>query len=172
MVNPLSLLGIIHTAISVIALIPAIVALIKYGRINPSTQVGKAYVILTAIACVTSLPIMKTGHPTAGHGFAVAILILLPLAIYANKIAGTKGVYLQTIAMSTTLFLSMIPAVVETFTRVPLSHPLATSPDSPAAKGGVLLVLALYLIGTIYQVLKIRNYRKLYQYQPELNVAE
>ena len=58
MPNHLSILGIIHTAISVIALIVALFALYKSGKLDPVTGPGKLYILLTIVAGLTSLPIM------------------------------------------------------------------------------------------------------------------
>jgi hypothetical protein len=161
MPNHLSILGIIHTAISILALIAAIVAFVKHGKITPGNVAGKSYIGLTAITCLTALPIMKTGHPTPGHPLAVIILLLLPLAVYAPtfKLLKKSGEYLQTVLMSLTVFFSMIPATVETLTRLPISAPLATDPADPLIKGGLTLWAALFIVGTGYQLVKIKKGR-------------
>lgn len=162
MPNHLSTIGIAHTAIGIIAVSYAINSLARYGTIKPSSTTGKWYIALTVIACVSSFPIMNSGHPTAGHAFAVMILIMFPLAIYAHTIRlfGNKADYVQTILMSTTLFLSLIPAVVETLTRVPVSQPIASSQEDPIVKMGVGILFMLFVSGVIYQVLKRRALRK------------
>jgi hypothetical protein len=162
MPNHLSPLGIFHTAVSVLAVLIALYALIRYGKIDPASAVGKLYITLTAIACLTAFPIMKTGHLSAGHGLAVIVLVLLPIGVYAKSIKffGKGADYIQTIVMSSTLFFSMIPATIETLTRLPISHPLATDPNDPVAKMGLLVLVALYIIGVLYQVIKIRSGRK------------
>jgi hypothetical protein len=164
MPNHLSILGIIHTAISIIAVFTAVVALMRAGKIDPKSSAGKLYITLTVITCLTGLPIMKTGHPSPGHALGIMILILLPIAIYAHSIRffGKKAGYIQMIAMSTTLFFSMIPAVNETLTRLPLSHPYASGPDDPKVKMGLLVVFVFYLSGVFYQVLKLKAMRRLY----------
>src|ERR1700761_54793 len=131
MPNHLSILGIIHTAISILALLAAIIALFNDGKIDPKNNRGKAYIWLTIITCVTAFPIMKTGHPTAGHYVGVLILVLLPIGIYAKqlRIFGKLADYVQVVVLSTTIFFSCIPAIVETLTRVPISHPIADGPN-------------------------------------------
>ena len=157
MPNHLLILGIIHTAISVFALLAAFAALSQEGKINPQSVTGKLYTWLTIITCLTGFPIMKTGHLTGGHYLGVIILILLPLAIYAKRLFGKAGAYLQVILMSTTLFLSMIPAIIETLTRLPISHPLATGPNDPVIQKGLSALLMLYLVGVCYQLIKLRS---------------
>lgn len=160
--NHLSDLGIIHTAISILAIIAAITALFQYGKISPANPAGKLYIILTILTCLTALPIMKLGHPTAGHPLAIIILVLLLIGIYAKSIPLLKkgADYVQIIIMSTTLFFSMIPATVETLTRVPLSHPIANGPNDPIIQKGLLVFVTLFIVGVTYQLFKLRRSKK------------
>lgn len=162
MPNHLSVLGIIHTVFSIIALIAGLFALVKYGKINPATGAGQLYVLLTIITCLTSLPIMKTGHFTGAHGLAVIVLVLLPIGVYTKsfKFLGKGTDYLQIIVMSTTLFFSFIPAIVETSTRLPISHPIADGPNSPVVQTGLLGLVVIYIAGVTYQLLKLRSKKK------------
>jgi len=160
MPNHLSILGIIHTAISIIAVLAAFYALFRDGKIDPANSRGRSYIWLTAITCLTALPIMKTGHLTAGHYVAVVVLVLLPIGVYAGRIFGKASAYAQVIIMSTTLFLSLIPSIVETLTRVPLSKPLAADPNAPIIQNGLMGLLIMYVAGVIYQLVKVSAKRK------------
>jgi hypothetical protein len=51
--------------------------------------------------------------------------------------------------MSATMFLSMIPAIKETLTRLPVSHPLADNPDPPMVKTGIFVLLIFFAAGII-----------------------
>jgi hypothetical protein len=165
MPNHLSILGIFHTAISVLALLIAFYALYHKGRINPDYDAGRLYSIFTVIGCLTSLPIMKTGHPTPGHFVAVIILIMLPVAIYARsiRIFRRNADYVQTVLMTTTLFLSLIPAVIETLTRLPPYDPIASGPDSFIVKVILLILFILYVTGVTYQVSKIKARKRMFK---------
>jgi hypothetical protein len=162
MPNHLSILGIVHTFFSVIAVLIAIYSLLRYGKIDPETNEGTLYIALTAITCLTALPIMKTGHISAGHPLAIIILVLLPIGVYAKSISflGRGAIYVQTIVMSATFFFSMIPAIVETLTRVPISHPLAPDPNAPIVKMALTTLVLLFFAGIIYQVIKIKVRKK------------
>ena len=162
MPNHLSILGIIHTAISILAIFAALYALLLDGKISPSNGRGKLYILLTVITCITGLPIMRTGHPTAGHSLAVIILIVLPIAYFAPsfKFLGKSAAYLQVFLMSLTLFFSFIPAVVETLTRLPISHPIANGPDSPIVQMGLLTLVVLFSIGILYQLIRLYQHQK------------
>lgn len=154
MPNHLSTLGIIHTVISILAIIAGFVALFRSGRIDPRSSAGRWYVILTILTCLTSFGVMKTGKLTPAHGLSVLVLMLLGLAIYARRLFGARGPKVETILMSATLFFSFIPAITETLTRVPLSHPIADSPDAPIIKTGYLILLLLFAIGLFLQLRK------------------
>ena len=68
---------------------------------------------------------------------------------------------METIFLSLTAFLLMVPTVTETLRRVPDGHPLVTDLKSPlllAAQGGLLVVL---IVGVTVQVLHLRQRGKL-----------
>jgi hypothetical protein len=169
--NHLSILGIIHTIISVFALIAAFYALYRSGRIIPGTGSAKSYIWLTVLTCITGFPIMKTGHFTPGHYVAITILVLLPLGIYVRslRIFGKLADYVQVIFLSTTIFLSCIPAIVETLTRLPISQPIADGPNAPIIQNGLTALALLYFIGMIYQIVKLRALRR--KSPPPLNTT-
>jgi len=160
--NHLSILGIIHTAISILAIVAGVVALIRYGKINMTTSPGRAYIWLTTLTCITGFPIMKLGHPTAGHFLGIIILVLIAIGLTAKRVPALKksADYIQIIAISTTLFLSMIPATVETLTRVPISKPIASSPNAPLIPKVLLVFVIMYVVGVTYQLFKLRKSKK------------
>ncbi|HEY2580254.1 MAG TPA: hypothetical protein VGI43_00520 [Mucilaginibacter sp.] len=158
--NHLSILGIIHTAISILALLAGLLALFSNGKVDPTNGWGKRYFWLTVLTCLTGFPIMRFGHPTPGHYLGVIILVLLAIAYYAKRIFGKAGDYVLLILMSTTLFLSFIPAIVETSTRLPISHPLAEGPNDLLVQKGQMVLLIIFVVGVIYQVVKLRAQKK------------
>ena len=161
--NHLSILGIIHTAISVFALLAAFYALYRSGRIDPATAPGKWYIWLTIATCLTSLPIMKTGHVTVAHYVAITILVLIPLGVYIKsfRIFGKLADYVQIFFLSTTIFLSCIPAIVETLTRLPISGPIAgEGPNDPIIQKCTGALVLLYFLGMVYQMVKLWSRRK------------
>jgi uncharacterized membrane protein len=154
MPHPLSIIGIIHTIISIIAIIFAFVALFQTGRIDPRSSSGRWYIIMTILSCLTSFGVMKTGHLSPAHSLSVLVLLLLPLAIYARRLFGSRGPNIETILMSATLFFSFIPAITETLTRVPFSNPVAENQDAPILKTCYLVLLLLFVIGLFFQLRK------------------
>lgn len=159
----MSILGILHTAISVLAIIMAIVALLKTRKIDPYSSAGKTYSLLTAVACITAFPLSKAGGFNPGHAIGILILILLAvvyLLIRENKSKKTLWNYISVVAMSSTLFLSLVPAVNETLSRLPLDHPIASGPQDPIVQKTLLGLFVLFLTGLAYQLLQVKKLSK------------
>ncbi|MET3126771.1 uncharacterized protein (UPF0333 family) [Arcicella rosea] len=159
MIASLSQLGIFHTVISIIALIFAGIALFSEGLIKPFGKLGKYYSVLTAIACISSFWLSKTGKFNPGHAIGILILLLLILAYYLGDkvLAKSKALYIQTFSMSTTVFLSLIPAVNETLSRLPVDQPLSSGPDSPIVQNVVKVLLVLLIAGLAGQYFKLKK---------------
>jgi hypothetical protein len=172
MPNHLSVLGIIHTVISIIAVAVALYSFARYGKLNPENKTGKWYIGLTLFACFSSFLVMKTGHLSSAHGLSVMVLTILPIGVYARKIKlfRNKAEYVQLLLMSATLFFSLIPAIVETLTRVPISHPIASSDQSPAIKTGLLILVSLYTAGVSYQVWRLHAQRQMQNIYNKLHI--
>jgi hypothetical protein len=160
--NNLSVLGIIHTAISVLALIAGLVSMFSYGKIDMTKQSGRLFILLTIFTCVTGFPIMRFGHPTPGHYLGVILLIILPIGIYAKqlRIFGKLADYVQLILLSTTFFFSFIPAINETLTRLPLSSPIASGPDDPIIKTATMILMVIFIVTVLFQVIKLKKLKK------------
>ncbi|MBS0031843.1 hypothetical protein ACTJJ0_32925 [Chitinophaga sp. 22321] len=155
----MSILGIVHTVIAVIALLFAAAALIKEGIINPFSSAGKIYSILTAVASITSFGLSKAGGFNPGHAIGILILILLGVAyLLGRKASEKRGLFLtQVFCMTLTLFLSLIPAVNETLSRLPVGHPLADGPTSPLVQNCIKGLLVLLVIGLGLQFFKVKR---------------
>jgi len=156
----LTQLGLIHTIIGIIALILAMVSLVRHRRISPANSIGKLYVVFTIAACVTSFGVQKLGHLSPAHSLSVLILLLLPVAVYfqLSRFVNTTWEYVGMATMTFTVFLSFIPTVVETLTRVPVDNPIAENDNAPVIK---MLLLALAIVFATIIVVQIRRARAL-----------
>ena len=153
----MSILGIAHTVISIVALIIAAVCLIKNGAINPLSKLGKQYSILTTIACVSSFGLSRSGHFNPGHALGILILILLGIAYFLGKKTKPVFLYVVLFCTSTTVFLSLIPGVNETLSRLPVGHPFADGPTSPIVQNALKVLLVLYLAGLAIQIVRLKK---------------
>lgn len=152
----LSILGIFHTIIGVVAIGAALTGFVKYGKINLGTVSGKIYFYLTIITSITSLGISKHGGLNAGHAFSVFIVLLVVEAyfLYSRRPASKRARYFENFCLSFSFFLSLVPTVNETFTRVPVGHPLAKNIGDPAIGNTLLVLLVLFIAGSVYQFKK------------------
>jgi uncharacterized membrane protein len=157
----LTTLGIIHTAISLVAVGSGIVALVRKGEITWNNGVGKTYVVTTALTCLTGFGIFQHGGFGKPHMLGIITLIVLSIA-YAGgkKLFGRASAYVETIAYTMTFFFHFIPAVTETTTRLPVNAPLASGPDDPLVQKLVGICFVLFLIGVILQVIRLRHRAK------------
>ncbi|TMH43563.1 MAG: hypothetical protein E6H56_03425 [Betaproteobacteria bacterium] len=125
-------LGVIHTAISLIAVAAGLIALIRDKEISPRNTLGKVYVITTVLVCLTGFGIFQHG------GF------------------GRASPYIETVSYSATFLFHLIPGITETTTRLPLGAPLLPNADAPALQAASAVLGVLFLIGAALQVRRLR----------------
>ena len=152
-------LGVIHTAIALVAVGAALVSFFRYGGISLRTGAGKAYVYLTVLTCLTGFPIMQHGGFGKPHALGIITLIVLAIAAAAGrgKLFGRFSPYIEAVGYSLTVFFHMIPAIAEGGTRLPPSGPFLDHPEAPAALALTGVFFLIFLIGAIYQVWRLRG---------------
>lgn len=152
----LSGLGIFHTVIGVTALVGAVIGFIRYGKIDLAQPSGKVYFYATVVTSLTALGISKNGGFNAGHVFSLFILVLIAVAyfLFANKKESKKARYFENFLLSLSFFLSLVPTVNETFTRVPIGHPLAKDIKDPIIGQTLLVIFLLFIAGSVFQFIK------------------
>lgn len=155
----LSYLGIFHTVIGVIAILAAFVSLIKCAKIDLSKIAGKIYFYCTLVASLTALGLSSVKGVNPGHILALLIVFLVSVAYFLHfkKPGNTRPRYFENFFLSFSFFLSLLPTVNETFTRVPVGHPLADGPKDPLITKTLVLFLFLFIAGSIWQFRKQRR---------------
>lgn len=158
----LSQIGIFHTVIGVIAIIAAVISLIKSAKIDLGKASGKIYFYCTLIASISALGLSSIKGVNSGHILALLIVILIAIAYFfhTKKQGNNRFRYVENSFLSLSFFLSLIPTVNETFTRVPVEHPLADGPSDPLIAKTLLLLLMLFIIGSVLQIRKQRRINK------------
>lgn len=149
----LSHLGIFHTIIGVVAIVAAIISLIKSAKIDLGKATGKIYFYCTLIASLTALGLSSIRGINPGHILAILIVILILVAffLYRKKQGNNSSRLVENFFLSFSLFLSLIPTVNETLTRVPLGNPIAQGPTDPLIGKILLLLFILFIIGSVLQ---------------------
>lgn len=159
----LSNLGIFHTLIGIIAIVAALVSFVRFGKINLDHLAGKIYFYGTVVTALTALGLSKHGGFNPGHVFSILIFILVVIAYFLSvkKKGHNRARYFETFLLSFSFFLSLIPTVNETFTRIPVGHPLAKGPSDPVIAKTLLALLILFIAGFIYQFIQQRKVNKM-----------
>ena len=150
---PLSTLGVFHTFATVIALWLALDNVITEGRINLSSRNGKAYWVLTAFGCVSTIWLVaRTGTYGPGHALAAIVMALLVISLGLGR-----RPLAQAIVLTTTLLFSLIPSIMETLTRLPVGQPWATGPEDGLVHGSLAVAFLGYLGIVSWQVKSLRR---------------
>ncbi len=151
----LSNLGIFHTVIGVIAIVAAIVSYIRFGKINLSHLTGRIYFYGTIITSLTSLGLLKHGF-NPGHIVSIFIVVIAVVAyfLHTKKQGNNRSRYFENFLLSFTFFLSWLPTVNETFTHIPVGHPLAKDITDPLIGKTILGLVVFLIVGSVYQFIK------------------
>lgn len=155
----LSTLGLIHTAISLVALVCGLILLLRDGQISPRARFGRTYLIATLLTALTALGIFRHGGFGPPHALAIMTLVALGVGAAASYsgLFGRAGRYVEAVCYSATFLFHLVPGFTETLTRLPAGAPVAASAEAPILKtiDAVLLVLFLAWLG--WQILRLRR---------------
>lgn len=149
-------LGWLHTLGSLPAIPLAIWMLARHGKIVPRSGAGVAYFIFMLIGGLTVFLVAK--QPVS-NGIAAVTLVLLIAGFTVGHISrlGRVGCYLETIFLTITVFLLLVPSVSETLRRVPDGNPIAADPGSPILLGALGTLAVLLVLGLSAQLLHLRR---------------
>ena len=152
--------GIIHTAISLVAVSSGVISLILDKKISWTNNLGKIFVVTTILTCITGFGIYQHGGFGKAHVLGIITLLVQTLALIAGKVSkpfGKASVYVETVAFSFTFFLHLVPGITETLTRLPQETPIAASPEDPKVQAIIGISFILFLVVATLQVLKLKR---------------
>jgi preprotein translocase subunit SecY len=152
----ISPLGWVHTLGSLPAIPAAAYMLSCHGRIVPRSGAGTVYFISMLIGAAT---VFLVTHQVVGYGIGAATLLLLLAGYGVGRIPGLGRAarYIETICLSLTAFLLMLPTITETLRRVPDGHPLVTDLQSPLLLGSQASLLVILVVGLTAQIVYLRR---------------
>jgi uncharacterized membrane protein len=146
--SSLSTLGVVHTAVSLVAVAAGVAAFLRDGAIGSRSGPGKLYIATTVLTCLSGFFIFAHGGFGKPHVLGVITLFVLALAMLAERclIFGRVATTAATAAYSLSFYFHLIPAVAETSTRLPAHAPLVASAEAPvlAVVDGLLFLAFLY----------------------------
>lgn len=166
----ISSLGWVHTISSLPAIPLAAYMFARYGRIVPRSKPGVVYFVSMLIGAITVFPI---AHQSASYviGAATILLLLTGYGIGYISSPGRFGRYLETVSLSLTAFLLMLPAVTETLTRVPNGNPIVTNLNSPILLGSQGTLLIILIVGLTAQIIHLRRHSKLQSFDSSTDMS-
>jgi len=147
---------IFHTALSVLPVGFGFAALARHGAITTRTRLGRWYLGTMLAASVSGLGFVVTLGFTPGQVLGLFTIALLAVGTLTLRGRWRVPGYTQTLAFSASYFMLMVFATTETLRHFPVGEPFATGPNEPALIPVRLVLLALCVIGAIYQVFQVR----------------
>ncbi|QEL26470.1 hypothetical protein FQV39_07825 [Bosea sp. F3-2] len=152
----ISPIGWVHTLGSPPAIPLAIYMFGRHGRILPRSTLGIVYFVSMLIGGGTTFLVAQ--QPVSYAIGTVTILLLLAgYGIGRISSFGRVRKYLETIFLSLTAFLLILPTVTEILRRVPDGHPLVTDLKSPLLLVSQASLLIILIVGLSAQIIHLRR---------------
>ena len=154
----ISPLGWVHTLVSLPAIPLAVYMIARYGRIVPRSTSGTIYFLSMLIGAIT---VFLVAHQSVSYAIATVTIVLLLAGYSVGHLPrlGRAAKYIETICLSLTVFLLMLPTVTETLRRVPDGHPLVTKLDAPLLLASQASLLLMLIFGLTVQIVYLRRQR-------------
>ena len=155
----ISPIGWVHTLGSLPAIPLAVYMFARHGRIVPRSTAGVAYLVFMLIGAAT---VFLVAHEPVSYVIGTATIALLLAGYGIGRISffGPAGRYAETIFLSLTAFLLMLPTVTEILRRVPDGHPFVTDLKSPLLLGFQASLLVVLIVGLTAQLIYLRRQGK------------
>lgn len=152
----ISPLGWLHTLGSLPAIPLAIWMLARHGRIVPRSIAGLAYFTFMLIGGLT---VFLVAEQPVSNAIAAVTLLLLVAGFTVGRISGLGRTarYFETICLTVTVFLLLVPSVSETLRRVPDGNPIAADPESPILLGALGTLVVMLVLGLTAQIIYLRR---------------
>jgi len=156
----LTVLTLVHVAISLVGIISGLVVLSGMLKAQPLDRWTAVFLVTTIATSVTGFLFPFNGF-TPGIGLGIISLIVLAIAIlarYGRKLAGAwRWVYVITALMA--LYFNCFVLVAQLFDKVPVLKALSPTQSDPPFLATQLVVLVIFVVLTILAVIKFRPLR-------------
>jgi hypothetical protein len=152
----ISPLGWVHTLGSLPAIPVAAYMFARHGRIVPRSTAGAVYFVAMLIGASS---VFLVARQPVSYAIGATTILFLLAGYGAGRLAflGRARDYVETVCLSVTAFLLMVPTVSETLRRVPDGHPFITDPRSPVLAAVTAGLLAMLILGLAAQILHLRR---------------
>ena len=156
----LSTVGYVHTFFGLVAVVLAFYMLIRNRKIDPKSSAGMAYFVAVTVSCLLVFALPRSApnfNPVPGYILTLLTLTSLFLGFFIRFLKIRASRYLGALGLSGSLFFSMVPAINETLTRLPVGAPLASSPQDPLVLKSLGVLTVLFVALCVAQVANIRE---------------
>ena len=158
MFGGISLIGWFHTILGTAAIIIGLYLILKDKFIYLDTKLAKFYLFSTVLTCASSFLLYgATGSFNTAHWLSVITILAVFFALGLEKynIFGFLSIYLKQLALTGTVFFSLLPTTAEVLQRLPPSDPFVDSIDDPLVINFYMSYVLFFGLFAIYQIFKI-----------------
>ena len=153
-VADISTLGWIHSIVGLVAISVGIYSLLRHQAIDISIPSGHIYWYTTMFTAVSSLFIYNaTGGFNLAHLLSVFTVLALLFAIVCRIYYAGVWIYLEHLALTGTVFFSLIPTTAEVLTRTGV----VTGLESPVLGLIYSYYVLIFAVLVLYQMYRIRR---------------
>lgn len=152
----ISPIGWLHTLGSLPAIPAAIYMFARSGRIVPRSRLGIVYLVCMLLGAGT---VFLVTREAVGYAVGALTLFFLLVGYGVGHLPALKRAagYIETVSLTLTAFLLMVPTATETLRRLPPSDPIVSSLQSPLLRGVHLALLAALVAGLTVQIVRLRR---------------
>ena len=150
----ISPLGWLHTLGSLPAIPLAFYMFLRYGRIVPGSLAGRLYLLFMLIGALTTFLVARQAVSVL-IGAATLSVLIAGYGVHRLPLSRAAARYIETLLLSLSAFLLMVPTVSEILRRVPDGHPLVTDLKAPLLLGAQAGLLVLLILGVALQFIAL-----------------
>ena len=158
MFGGISYIGWFHTILGSAAIIVGLYLLVKDRFIFMNTKLTNFYLLSTFFTCASSFFLYAaTGSFNTAHMLSVITILAILFALILQKfnLFGFLTFYLKQLALTGTVFFSMLPTTAEVLQRLPPNDPFASSIEDPLVQSFYMAYVGIFGIFGIYQIIRI-----------------
>ena len=158
MFGGISYIGWFHTILGSAAIIVGLYLLVKDRFIFMNTKLTNFYLLSTFFTCASSFFLYAaTGSFNTAHMLSVVTILAIFFALVIQKfnLFGFLTVYFKQLALTGTVFFSMLPTTAEVLQRLPPNDPFASSIEDPLVQSFYMAYVGIFGIFGIYQIIRI-----------------
>jgi uncharacterized membrane protein len=154
----ISYIGWLHTILGSAAILVGLYLLIRDKFIFLDTKLANFYLLSTLITCASSFFLYgATGSFNLAHWLSLITIIAVVFALVLQRFNffGFLSVYLKQLALTGSVFFSMLPTTAEVLQRLPPNKPFVNSIEDPLVLNFYMAYVVIFGIFGFYQMLRI-----------------